>query len=110
MGTKGNGRDSLRFTGNDIYELRLRKDGDGLELTSDGFVRPDLVFRARRGSARHRVREVPVTQACAERDSSRVGRQRRSNPHVRIRQRFSSVGRGKQFALRARRCFQFQKR
>lgn len=28
---------SLGFTGSDIYELRL-KDGDGFDLTSDGFV------------------------------------------------------------------------
>ena len=85
MWAKGNEQNSLGFTDNDLYELCLRKDGDVFELTSDGFsMRPDLV-RARRGSPRRRVREVPVTQACAERDSSRVGRQKRGNPHVRIR-------------------------
>ncbi len=37
MGKKGIGQNSLGLSGNDVYELRLRKDGDGFDLISDGF-------------------------------------------------------------------------
>jgi len=37
MGSKGNKPDSLGLTGDEVYELRLRKDGDGFDLISDGF-------------------------------------------------------------------------
>ena len=37
MGRKGNVQNSLGVTGDDVYELRFRKDGDGFDLISDGF-------------------------------------------------------------------------
>jgi hypothetical protein len=37
MGKKGNVRNGLGLTGNDVYELRLRKDGDGFDLMSEAF-------------------------------------------------------------------------
>jgi hypothetical protein len=37
MGREGNGRNGLGSVGEDVYELRLRKDGDGFDLTSDSF-------------------------------------------------------------------------
>jgi hypothetical protein len=37
MGQKGNGRNGFDFGGEDVYELRLRKDCDGFDLMSDAF-------------------------------------------------------------------------
>jgi hypothetical protein len=37
MGGEGKEGNSLGVTGDDVYELRLRKDGDGFDLISDGF-------------------------------------------------------------------------
>jgi hypothetical protein len=37
MGRKGNEQNSLGVTGDDVYELRFRKDGDGFDLISDSF-------------------------------------------------------------------------
>jgi hypothetical protein len=37
MGRKGDGRNGLEVAGEDVYELRLRKDGDGFDLVSDAF-------------------------------------------------------------------------
>jgi len=37
MGSKGNRQDNLGLTGDEVYELRLREDGDGFDLISDGF-------------------------------------------------------------------------
>ena len=37
MGKRGNGRNSLGLAGDDVYELRLRSDGDGFDLMSEAF-------------------------------------------------------------------------
>jgi hypothetical protein len=37
MGRRGNEHNSLGASGDDVYELRFRKDGDGFDLISDGF-------------------------------------------------------------------------
>ena len=37
MGQKGNGRNSVEVAGEDVYELRLRQDGNGFDLISDAF-------------------------------------------------------------------------
>ena len=37
MRGKGNEQNSLGVTGDDVYELRFRKDGDGFDLISDSF-------------------------------------------------------------------------
>ena len=37
MGRKGNEENRVGLTSEDVYELRLRKDGDGFDLTSDKF-------------------------------------------------------------------------
>ena len=37
MRSKGNERNGVGLAGEDVYELRLRKDGDGFELISDDF-------------------------------------------------------------------------
>jgi hypothetical protein len=37
MGNKGTKQNRLGLTGSDVYELRLRKNGDGFDLISDGF-------------------------------------------------------------------------
>jgi hypothetical protein len=37
MGGKGDEQNSLGVTSDDVYELRLRKDGDGFDLISDSF-------------------------------------------------------------------------
>jgi hypothetical protein len=54
MGTKGNGQGRLGFTGSDIYELRLREDGDGFDLTSDNFVCGPIWYSGR-DAVRHAV-------------------------------------------------------
>jgi len=37
MGGMANERNTLGVTGDDVYELRLRKDGDGFDLINDNF-------------------------------------------------------------------------
>jgi hypothetical protein len=37
MGRTGNGEKRGELTGEDVYELRLRKDGEGFDLISDAF-------------------------------------------------------------------------
>ena len=37
MGLMGNGEKRGELTGEDVYELRLRKDGEGFDLISDAF-------------------------------------------------------------------------
>ena len=37
MGGNGNEQNSVGSVGDDVYELRLRKDGDGFDLISDAF-------------------------------------------------------------------------
>jgi hypothetical protein len=37
MGKKGNEQNGFECVGEDVYELRLRQDGDGFDLISDAF-------------------------------------------------------------------------
>ena len=37
MGRKGSERNSVELAGEDVYDLRLRKDGEGFDLISDAF-------------------------------------------------------------------------
>ena len=75
MGRKGNGRNSDEFAREDVYDLRLRKDGDGFDLISDAFgcgpiwySGPDAVrhavefarFRSRRLAQEATVRVLDV--------------------------------------------------
>jgi hypothetical protein len=78
MGKMGNGQKNGGLTGDDIYELRLRSDGDGFELMSDAFrcgpiwySGPDAVrhavefarFRSRRLAQSATVRVLDATGA-----------------------------------------------
>ena len=44
MEIKRNEQNSVRGTAGDVYELRLRKDGDGFDLTNDDFRRGPIWY------------------------------------------------------------------
>jgi len=55
MGGKGKGRSSRGVTaGDDFYELRLRKDGDGFDLIGDSF-RCGAIWYSGPDAVRHAV-------------------------------------------------------